>query len=72
MFHESDSVADLTSDFDQLNDLKESSTGAEVLPQRESLYLIAKFFRSLSGFENTAEAFAKDLVVCYFHQLYLI
>jgi len=32
------------------------------IPQRESLYLIAKLLKSLKGFEGTTEALEKDLV----------
>lgn len=58
-------ISDLTSDIDFKGTLNNViSTSKHALPQKESLFLIAKLLQSIKGFENTAETFEKELVYC--------
>ena len=56
-------IPDLSSEIDLTDNLHNAiSTSKCAVPQKESLYLIAKLLQSIQGFENTAEAFERDLV----------
>ena len=56
-------IADLTSDIEFKDTLNNAiSTSKHTIPQRESLFLIAKLLQSTKGFENTAATFEKELV----------
>ena len=56
-------ISDSPSEVDLKDSLNNAiATSKYAVPQKESLYLIAKLLQSIKGFENTAEAFEKDLV----------